>query len=658
MNRIHIIILSVLIMLGFPACVETLQEPDSAGKLYLNLHSTICSTKVSVQETSSGTYMAFWKNGESSTVIMDHSDGYQDVEGTVTSEDSRWANLAVAFDSYPQSNSYTYYSVIPASNYRGYKDGTISVYVPSEQSPSGYSFDSSASVLIGRSEVFSVQPGGDQDNPQDINMSFNFATAFGKCSVTGYPEGERLLQINIISETQALCGRADLNEDGELSFIDEENKLVVNVCNSNNIWFASYPGEHECWYVEALTERGIYTKKISKKLVLKTGIVAEFSVDMTGAAFAEHEPIRYAKSLTPSTDIDYISVYGGADIQGTLVKGIWYWNERGAEYVFDDVPGIGAYRLSIATYYWVNEDTSIGVSVNGSDLTSYTILSTEHNAGNYTLVIDDVFLVKGRNTIKITNGDYMGADPNANPWYPNIGTVTVSNDHNFPQLNLSKSTLEFTYKGGTETVEAVLLNSTEPISAVSSKPEYASVSVVGNEITVTVIENTLYESLNAEITVTAGDLIQTLYVIQTGAPESMVPYTSSLVPGGENVEVFGGADIQGTLVKGIWYWTERGAEYVFDDVPAGGAYRLSIATYYWVNEDTSIGVSVNGSAVKSYTILATEHNAGNYTVVIDNVFLNKGVNTIKVTKGDYLGTDPNANPYYPNVGMITITNNY
>jgi hypothetical protein len=207
-------------------------------------------------------------------------------------------------------------------------------------------------------------------------------------------------------------------------------------------------------------------------------------------------------------------------------------------------------------------------------------------------------------------------------------------------------------------VEAVLLNSTETISAVSSKPEYASVSVVGNEITVTVIENTLYESLNAEITVTAGDLTQTLYVIQTGAPEPMVPYTSSLVPGGENVEVFGGADIQGTLVKGIWYWTERGANYIFDDVPAGGEYRLLIDTYYWVNEDTSIGISVNGSAVKSYTILSSEHNAGNYTLIIDDVFLVKGLNTIKITSGEYMGSEPNANPYYPNVGKITITNNY
>jgi hypothetical protein len=177
-------------------------------------------------------------------------------------------------------------------------------------------------------------------------------------------------------------------------------------------------------------------------------------------------------------------------------------------------------------------------------------------------------------------------------------------------------------------------------------------------LTVTVSENTLHESLNAEITITAGGLTQTLNVIQAGAPESMVSYTASLEPGSEHVKVFGGADIQGTLVKGIWYWTERGADYEFDNIPASGAYRLLIDTYYWVSEDTSIGVSVNDAAIKSYTILATEHNAGNYTVVIDNVFLNKGFNTIKITKGDYLGVDPNANPFYPNVGKITITNNY
>lgn len=660
MNRIHTIILSIMIMLAMSACTEVLQKQESVGKLYLNIHSKMSPTKVAVQENSSEGYTGLWKDGESAKVVMEYNGGHQAVDGCVASVDSHWATISAAFDSSSQSDAYTYYSVIPSSNYCGYNgDGIISVYVPSEQSPTAHSFDAAASVLIGRSATFETQPGGDVNNPQDIDMSFRFATAFGRFSLTGYPVDEPLLQINIIAENRALCGRAVLTSDGELSFVDEEKKIVINACDTDKYWFSAFPGEYDNWSVQALTERGVYTKSISKKLVLEAGNVAEFSVDMAGATFAEHIPVRYNKSLTPTTDAGYVSAYGGASIEGTLVKGIWYWNERGAQYIFDDVPAIGAYRLSIGTYYWLNENTSIGVSINGSAFESHTILTTDRDgAGNYTVVIDDVFLVKGRNTIKITGGDYLGADPNKNPWFPNIGTVTVSNEHIFPQLTLSKNSLEFPYTGGTEAVKALLINSNEAISAISSRPEHVSVTVEGNDVKVTVLENTSYESLNAEITVTAGDLSQTLYIIQAAAPEPMVPYTATLVPGNEDVEVFGGADLVGTLIKGITYWTDRGGRYTFKNVPWAGNYRISIYTYFWIDEDTTIGVIVNSGELIDCKIMMTDRDNGAdvYTVVLDDVYLYKGTNVITVTKGSYIGSGVDQQPWYPNIGQITITN--
>ena len=83
MNRIHTIILSIMIMLAMSACTEVLQKQESVGKLYLNIHSKMSPTKVAVQENSSEGYTGLWKDGESAKVVMEYNGGHQAVDGCV-----------------------------------------------------------------------------------------------------------------------------------------------------------------------------------------------------------------------------------------------------------------------------------------------------------------------------------------------------------------------------------------------------------------------------------------------------------------------------------------------------------------------------------------------------------------------------------------------
>ena len=51
-----------------------------------------------------------------------------------------------------------------------------------------------------------------------------------------------------------------------------------------------------------------------------------------------------------------------------------------------------------------------------------------------------------------------------------------------------------------------------------------------------------------------------------------------------------------------------------------------------------------------------DNGADVYTVVLDDVYLHKGTNVITVTKGSYIGSGVDQQPWYPNIGQITITN--
>lgn len=438
MKSPYIISISILALLGVAACTDSLQQnPD--GRFHLNIAADMCNTKVSLLEKSDGIYQSLWTDNEDVKVILKYGSGVEVVDGSLSTVDHFWANISAVHNPYPESQSFTYYSVIPSSNFvSASEDGNVVISVPQEQSPTLACFDASASVIVGSSETFSSQQGGTAENPESIDMSFRFATAMGKFSLSGCPEDETLLQVNLVAENKVLSGKINVKPDGSFTVAEAQNSITVNLISTDKIWFASLPAELDEWAVQLVTSKGMYTQKISRKLSLVAGAVAEFSVNMTGAEFSTVDIVKYSRTLTPGTDMDNIIMDSGVNLEGWLVKGIWCWSPRGVTYVFDDVPASGEYRVSIFTYYWVKEeDSSIGVAINvpspvESDYVTYPVYKSDRNAdGNYTVVIDNVAMGKGRNTIKISKGDYLGSNADKYPFSPNIGPVTVSNEHLF-----------------------------------------------------------------------------------------------------------------------------------------------------------------------------------------------------------------------------------
>jgi hypothetical protein len=125
----------------------------------------------------------------------------------------------------------------------------------------------------------------------------------------------------------------------------------------------------------------------------------------------------------------------------------------------------------------------------------------------------------------------------------------------------------------------------------------------------------------------------------------------SLTPGQAGVEAIDGANMVGSLVKGIWHWSERYAKFTFENITAG-VYNITVNVDWWCNHEISTGITVNGGGKLSARVL----NSTVKSVLFENVQLTEGTNVILVGKGDYISINPNDNNNYPNIGTVTITN--
>lgn len=126
----------------------------------------------------------------------------------------------------------------------------------------------------------------------------------------------------------------------------------------------------------------------------------------------------------------------------------------------------------------------------------------------------------------------------------------------------------------------------------------------------------------------------------------------SLTPGQAGVEAIDDATLEGSLVKGIWHWSERCAKFTFEDITAG-VYNITVNIDWWCSHEVSTGIRVNGGDKLS----ARVKDSSVKSVLFENVQLTEGTNVILVGKGDYnsLGGNPNPNNY-PNIGTVTIRN--
>ncbi len=393
-----------------------------AGKVRLNILTNSLATRTAFGEKTDDLYPGLWTDGEAAKVCMSYTTGLQAVDGTVSTVDQKLARIVAEMDLVTDGSDFTYYAVVPASNYLACEASSgIRFQVPAEQRPGATSFDPAASVLIGKSEVFSEQQGdlGDgKASSEQIDMTFDFAVAYGKMNLLNLAKGEEETVVSVTLESQdaPIAGTADFL-DGAITVSEGLNSITVATSALSDIWFTTLPATlaDGSWSVSVTTSAGTYKRTISdsgKSLELAKGTVAEFSVDMTGALFTPNQVIAYTKWVNAG---DAECTYGGDSgiiLEDGFIKGINFWRPDGHLTVtFADVPAGGVYTLKIGCAIWpyptaLDHVFNFHVTVNGGTPTNHTIPQPAQDVELEEVEYEcAVTLQAGTNTIMINGGD-------------------------------------------------------------------------------------------------------------------------------------------------------------------------------------------------------------------------------------------------------------
>ena len=409
---------------GILSCSQENGDENSrpAGKVRLNIQTNSLATRTSFGDKEDRFYPGLWTDGEAATVYMSYTEGSQTVAGTVSTVDQKLARIVAEMDLVEGSSDFTYYAVVPASTYRSFDAASgIRFEVPAEQCPSATTFDPAASVLVGKSELFPEQQGDKGDgkaSSEQIDMTFDFAVAYGRMNLLNLAKGELETVVSVAFEASgvAIAGTADFL-DGNVSVNNGSETITVVTSALSDIWFTSLPAtlSDGNWSISVTTSAGTYKRTIAdsgKSLELAKGVVAEFSVDMSGAVFTPNQVVGYTKQINAGDAECTFGGDGGIILQDGFIKGINYWRPDGHLTVtFSDVPASGVYTLKIGCGIWPYPTApdhvfNFHVSVNGGTATNHTIPQPAEDVTleevEYTC---EVALQAGTNTITINGGD-------------------------------------------------------------------------------------------------------------------------------------------------------------------------------------------------------------------------------------------------------------
>ncbi len=428
-----LIALSAVIFYG---CSQENSEGVTANKkISLTIKASELMTRTSFGEKNENIYPGNWTDKEAAKVYMSYTTGSQTVDGSVSTLDQKHAYIQADMDAV-EGSDFTYYAVVPATNYVGFDAATgVEFQVPTTQSPEAASYDPAASTLIGKSTIYATQQGTVTSNKQsaEVDMTFDYAVAYGKMAITNLITGqdEGVVSVTLSATDVNIAGKAKFL-NGNITVSEGTKEITITTAALSNIWFTSLPAvlEDGKWKLTVSTSAGTYERTISgtsKSLTLTKGVVAEFSVDMTGVVCQPHPITPYTKTI--NADGCSFGNDGGIRLENGYIKGLNAWRDGYIKAVFADVPQAGTYTLKTELEIWENEEFSFGLIVNNGEITEKIVPPTKVNEP-FTYECS-VVLHKGSNELTIKGKSYAH-----DGFTPNFKSFTVTNQKedkgNFP----------------------------------------------------------------------------------------------------------------------------------------------------------------------------------------------------------------------------------
>lgn len=276
---------------------NTLLDSTDQQPSHVIFRAVAPDTRTTFGEKAGDSYPTFWTPGDK-IAIWGIQSGGAEVGTAIVSEDGRAATFS---DVYNLTSS-RYFAVSPyISGDILYNGGNYTEYdfnnFPTTQTPTELSCDPKAQLLFADSGVVG-------ERADEVDFRFRHLSAYGRFELTNLPD-----DAGKVTAIKLYSGKPWVGE-GEIHFLEDFEDMLVVASNKHEItintallpegspyWFGCYPVDLSDSYlnVTVLTENGEkYEKYIDmtqaeQPLNLQSGIVAEFTVDMTGTGGGDSE---------------------------------------------------------------------------------------------------------------------------------------------------------------------------------------------------------------------------------------------------------------------------------------------------------------------------------------------------------------------------------
>ena len=219
------------------------------------------------------------------------------------------------------SGKYVFYAFYPSSlcsSATVKNPESLSITIKETQSPASNTFDSSADVLLGKSDELTTTLSANDPNTVELTWSRVVAHAALSFSNMNFSGNEIPSKVTLtFNEDAKVTGNASVNIDngvigaGSSNVLILDNGFTVNG-SSLSVWGCVLPVTFTSLDVEVKTDKAVYTRSISG--ISKTFIANaknNLTVNMTNASRTENAPDSYALYSGDLTEGDYIIYYNG-----------------------------------------------------------------------------------------------------------------------------------------------------------------------------------------------------------------------------------------------------------------------------------------------------------------------------------------------------------
>lgn len=334
------------------------------------------------------------------------------------------ANFSPSFTE-AEAADYTIYAVSPASAAVSFAENSISVNIPSVQTPGKSSCDPAAQLLYAKSETSTAKPA-------EFKARFKHLTSYLKITLSNLPAGVTPAKLKLDLSSPA-AGTFSYNaSDNTLTAKESAVTALEASVSSNEVWFACAPVDlsGKSVPVKMTSDNGTaYVKTISfpEGRQMEAGKVYGIDIDMSDA-----EAVPYKKTIKPGDE----GFSTNGTIEDGLMKGLNRWNsDVKGTYTFSDVPVDGKYDIVLMVNYhegWDSQLTSLSIKINDRAEESYFVTAVNGVSvkGESYITLKDVELNAGENVIVVGYGAYHKGWQDNDKYLAQAGWMMVTNSAN------------------------------------------------------------------------------------------------------------------------------------------------------------------------------------------------------------------------------------